>query len=154
MKYNIVWSERKETSGGKKMIKATLKDDKGVEFTDVAIWDSFPNFEGIMTGHDIEGDLVVKQNGQYENKSLYPLKVSTGGSIGANRGGVARNMEVKNENIKQSQDRKEHSIKESSSIRDSVQLALAEFNADSNVNLEERIFHWRKFLLSNWDLPF
>lgn len=156
MKYKIIWSEKKTTSTGKEKIDATL-DDGTRQLDHVTIWSDFPNFAGLMTGHEVEGDVVTKQNGAYTNNTLYPLKPVNASprASGGFAGGMGKQMmKEKQEGIKESQDRKEHSIKESSSIRDSVQLALAEFNADSTVNLEERIQHWRKWLLDNWELPF
>lgn len=75
--YSIVWSEKKQTSTGKWKIEAEIKALGATEsIKGVTIWESFPGFATIMTGNNIEGDIVTKVNGQYTNVTLYPPKVS------------------------------------------------------------------------------
>ncbi len=158
MKYTIEWLETKSPEWK----VATLTNEGGMKFENVSInktkkgtGEVFPNFDSLMTGSIVHGEYW--ETPDKSKKYLFPPKpqnASPRASGGFTGGNASKLMKEKQENIEASQDRKEHSIKESSSIRDSVQLALAEFNADSTVNLEERIGYWRKFLLDNWKLPF
>jgi len=148
-KYVIGKLERKTTSTGKNMIKAELLDEHGSATVeqDVAIWDSFPNFAGLKEADTVEGELVVKQNGEYRNISLYPPKSSTTGNFGANRGGFgAKLMETKQNNIRQSQESKELSIKIASSMNGAVNLAIAEKDTSP-----DNILKWRRWIWENWD---
>jgi hypothetical protein len=154
MKYSLEWTENKVTSTGKKYIKATLKDETGATTTDVAIWEGFPNFANLKPGEVVEGDLVIKQNGQYENKSLYAPKVASTGQNSANRGGfIAKAQENKAVLIEKAQDNKERGIMTSSTIRLAVDTALAECAGmpfDAGV-FKGRIREWRNWYLAEWD---
>lgn len=166
MKYQIDWSEQKTTSTGKKMLKATLKEMEvpNLIHEDVAIWDSFPGFDGLMTGHIVEGDIVSKQNGQYVNKSLYAPKVAATGQNRAS-GAISKAQDKKSEMIKTAQENKELGIMTSSTIRMAVDIALAELPiphpAGGSGNgsffdvgtFKGRVNFWREWLVSNWSLP-
>lgn len=157
---------RKETSTGKPMIKCTITPvPEGVIVDDVAIWSSFPDFANLKDGDVVMGELEVKQNGQYTNKTLNypkPANSSPRGSYAAKGPAVEKAMERKEASIGKFQDNKELSIKISSTMRDAVLLAIAEFNADGGKNntthsLDELILKWRKWLVEHWsdaDVPF
>lgn len=154
MKFKIVWSEKKTTSTGKEKIDATLDDGKR-QIDHVTIWSDFPNFAEIKTGHEVEGDLVTKQNGQYTNNTLYPVK-PVNSSPRSNSGftGGTNMMNKKQESIRESQERKEEGIMTSASMRDAVLLATAEYVNYPDASLELLVKKWRKFILDNWNLPF
>lgn len=147
MIYKIDWLERKTTSTGKQKADTTLMAIDGTKVADVTIWSDFPNFAELMPGTQLEGDIVTKQNGQYVNRTLYPIR-----QPGAPRGNanIAKSMERKEKSIEKFQDSKETSILISSSIRDAVQIALEEqktmggFGMDS---FKERFEHWRGWLI-------
>ena len=143
--------ENRTSAKGNKYIRATLKDEKGAEFTDVAIFDKFPDFANIISGSTLEGNLVSKD---YQGKTSYtlnsPNSAPTGGFGGA--GGV-KMMEKKAESIAKSQDRKEEGIKHSSVFRASYETALAEagvhgFDSDAYKTSFEK---WRKYYGEAWD---
>ena len=120
----------------------------------------FPNFDGIMAGSMVEGNLWTssagkhylfppKLQGQYPTKTKPPFKEM---------------MKEKLDGIKLSQDRKEEGIKHSSVMRMSHEIALAEIqhlkegpdgeivNFDSNF---KPIFEkWHKFYADRWESPF
>jgi hypothetical protein len=151
MKYTIESLERKSIAGGKNMIKAVLKGEDGVHEDNVAIWDTFPSFNVLAVGQMVEGDINVKVNGQYTNKSLYAPKPVGGstGRIGGNAG-MSKMMDKKNESIKGFQDTKEVAIKLASAMRDAVQLAIAELEGQDKTALASRITHWRSWIISHW----
>lgn len=153
MNYKIITIESKTTSTGKAMKKATIVDEAGVETSDVAIWSSFPDFANIVVDSTVVGELEVKQNGAYTNKSL---KNPATGSFGANRGGsgaISKAMEKKEASIEKFQGNKEESIKIASTFSSAVNCAIAEYNKDPHNldTLEELIRKWRKQLWFIWD---
>lgn len=160
-KFHVSWLERKVGKSGKPYTVLTLDKEDGSK-VDATIFSSFLNYANIKAGDTVEGELKGKE---FMGKVSYTLEVPfrsttsnfarSGGSIG----GGSSMMKEKQEGIKESQDRKEHSIKESSSMRDAVQLAIAEFQAfngedELRPTLDYLISKWRKFLLDNWSLPF
>lgn len=153
MKYIVEWMENRTSAKGNKYIRATLKDEGGAEFTDVAIFDKFPDFANIISGSTLEGNLVSKD---YQGKTSYtlnsPNSAPTGGFGGA--GGV-KMMEKKQEGIKRSQEHKDLSVMTSATIRDAVLIAIEEQKSaptfDANI-FRGRIKFWRKWLQDNWEL--
>lgn len=153
MKYRIEWLEQKTTSTGKNMYKVSIKDEKGEMHTEVAIWEGFPNFAELKSGMDIEGDIQVKQNGQYVNKSLYAPKVATTGFVGRG-GGIAKAQETKASMVERAQENKGLSIKIASTASMANATALA-FMAGQTI-VDEGVFRsefkrWRAFYWKEWD---
>lgn len=140
----------KTTSTGKAYHKVTLAS--GSELHEgVAIWSDFPNFNSITFETEVEGDVVIKQNGQYVNKTLYPLKpASTGHTRGS--GAITKAMETKASNIRDAQENKENGIKLSSTIRMAVDITLAR-DLGSTEDIQAEIEYWRKWLWKTWDEP-
>jgi hypothetical protein len=150
MKYTIQWSEKKSTSTGKEKIDATLSD--GTNTIDkVTIWDSFPNFANLMSGHEVEGDIVTKQNGQYTNKTLYPVKVATTPKFGGS-GAMSKMMDKKAENIKEAQERKAESIAYFNSVNSAIALVNGlgtEGMGEAELKVKIRV--WRDWFLSEYE---
>jgi hypothetical protein len=159
MKYILEWTENKVTSTGKRMMKVTLKDETGALTEDVAIWDGFPNFVTLKPGEIVEGDLVIKQNGQYENKSLYAPKVAPAGNFGGSMGrsgAIGKAQEIKAQNIEKAQDNKNLGIKVSSTMRDAVLITTTIINSNSTIpvstgDIKDMIKEWRRWLWSEFD---
>lgn len=153
MKYKIIWSEKKTTSTGKEKIDATL-DDGQRTIDKVTIWGDFPNFAGLMTGHEVDGDLVTKQNGQYTNHTLYPVKVATTSNFGGSRG-VSKLMDKKAENIKEAQERKAESIAFFNSTNSAIALVNAMRDNDVHIpsesELKVTIRAWRDWFLKEYE---
>ncbi len=154
MKYSIIWSEKKNND----WMVATLRNEAGIEYKDVSInrqnkkGEVFPLFDSVMTGHTIEGEYW--ETPDKSKKYLFPPKVATTRSFGGS-GAINKAMEKKDASIARFQDNKEFSIKESASMRDAVQLAIAERELQPvPEDLEVLIKKWRKFILDNWSLPF
>ena len=150
--YKIEKLERKTTSMGKTMIKATIKDNQGATTEGVAIWDSFPLFGSLKEGDVVEGDISTKVNGQYTNHTLNPSATGTPryGQNKSNGGAITKAMEKKEASIEKFQDNKEISIKTSSTMRDAVLLAIAE-KPSSPYSLEDLVVKWRHWLWLQWD---
>lgn len=148
MKYKIIWSEKKTTSTGKEKIDATL-DDGQRTIDKVTIWGDFPNFAGLMTGHEIEGDIVTKQNGAYTNHTLYPVKVATTPKFGASGG--MKMMEKKAENIKEAQERKSESIAYFNSVNSAIALVGKRLGEISEAQMKLELKLWRDWFLSEYE---
>lgn len=148
-KYQIKWAEVSTTSTGKTKTTLTLIDEKGTETDKVTTWGDFPNFAELQPGKSVNGNISVKVNGQYTNKTLYPEPTApawaTAGPTGKG-GGIAKAQERKETGIAKTMDRKEEGIKISSTMRDAVNLAVAEQSPN-----EDRIMYWRKWLWDHWD---
>lgn len=153
MNYKIIEIESKTTSTGKAMKKATIVDESGVETSDVAIWSSFPNFANLAVDSMVVGELEIKQNGAYTNKSLKTPATGTTGAYRGGSGAITKAMEKKEASIEKFQDNKEEGIKISATMRDAVLCAIAEYNKDQHNldTLEELIRKWRKILWFEWD---
>jgi hypothetical protein len=152
MKFNIFWSERKTTSTGKEQIKATLKDgEKTIE--GVTIWADFPKFTELMTGHDVEGDLVPSKDPKW-GPTLYAPKDQQVGHPVRSPGAINKAMEKKAENIAVAQDNKANSIKVASTMSMAVNTALAflqgETIKDAGV-FKSQVEKWREYYWLKWD---
>lgn len=118
--YKVEWMERRTTTTGKAMIKATLADESGAHFTDIGIWSDFPGFTEIGPASTIQGNIVEK--GQY--KTLYPIKApgASQGATGGGMRGVAAAQARKGDMIEKAQENKGNAIKVASAMRDSTIL--------------------------------
>jgi len=156
-KFTIEWSENKTTSTGKKMMKTTLKDETGSRFEDVTLWDSFPNFANLMTGHEVEGDIVEKQVGNFLNKTLYPVKVANFSPMGSQTrtGAIKTAMAEKTASISKFQDNKELSIKVASTFSMATNVVITMLKdqpiMDTGV-IRSMIEDWRSWFWQNWDV--
>ena len=154
MRYKINWLEEKTTSTGKKKYDLTLDKEDGTQEDKVTMWADFPDFANMKPGTEIEGDVVVKVNGQYTNKTIYPIKpkVAPTGQTGGFKGNMVATMAKKQEGIEKSQSRKEDSIQISSTARDATILTTAELNGKTEQEIKDIWTKWRKWLLNNWDV--
>lgn len=153
MKYIVEWSEYKTTSTGKKKADATLKDEAGVITEGVTIWENFPGFNDIRPGSTLEGDVTVKVNGQYTNKTLnapraeFPRKAP---------GAITQAMAKKEKSIEKFQEQKTSSIEKMACFRDATLLTVAwagnsgQLSEDIKAKWEE--FH--KWLENKLTVPF
>jgi hypothetical protein len=155
--YKIEWMERKTTSTGKKKIDCTIKSISGVEHQNVTIWEGFPDFDNLMVGSNVTGEYAEKQNGQYLNKTLYPVRTTAPRSAPS---GIKVAQERKADMIKEAQDNKNESIKESAAQRDAVIITTTFFadliNIDENVRdraIKEKVESWRNYFLTVGDKP-
>lgn len=154
MKFTIEWSEKKTTSTGKEKLDANLKDETGTITEHATIWGDFPGFAEIMTGHTVEGDLVSKQNGQFLNHTLYPIKPKPATGTGGGMRGVAAAQERKAKFIEEAQDRKSESIAYFNATNSAIQLvsSLPEFRqgCTTSTGLFEIIVRTRDQFLAEW----
>jgi hypothetical protein len=109
--------------------------------------ETFPNFDGIILGATIDGELWRSPSGK--NYLFAPKPASTGGSR-ANPG-IAKAMERKETSIAKFQDSKETSIKLAGAMRDAVLITTTFYKdlALEDADIEAKIKQWRNWFLSN-----
>lgn len=129
MKYTIEWAEVSQTSTGKTKATLTLVGADGVTVDKVTAWGDFPNFTELQPGKSVEGDVVVKVNGKFTNKTLYPKKTDTLSNPSApawakKPSGIAAAMKTKEASIAKFQDNKSEMIEKMASFRDATLLTV------------------------------
>lgn len=151
----INWIEKKSDTW-----KVATVEVEGQTYKDVSINRTdkngrlFPNFDGLAAGMEIEGTLYTnKMSGKH---SIYPPREQTnaGGAYrGSGKPSIVQAMQKKDESIAKFQGNKEESIKISSTMRDAVLLAIAEFDKELHPasRLEERIKYYREWLWKEWE---
>lgn len=148
-KYSIKWAEEVTSSTGKKYTKAKVTDEQGVEH-DVSIWPDFPDYAKIVEG-EVEGVITVK--GAYKNLVAGNLGAKTGG-FQRKENQISKSMDRKEASIKRSMETKELGIMTSASMRDAVNIALAQFEGKSFTaeEMKTAIEFWRDYLISNFHI--
>lgn len=155
-RFTIKWCENVTTTTGKKKMNAQLLDQNGTTTDNVSIWADFPNFDKILNGGEIEGDLVPAKDPKY-GPTLYPPKPENSQPVAFKRqpGAIKQMMETKDQNITKHTENKEHAIKVSSTMRDAVLIATTIISNShietSNGDMKDLILHWRKWLWENFD---
>ena len=157
MIYTINWLERKRTSTGKNKLDAVLVDPNGIQNEGVTIWEGFPNFAALMPGSQVEGDITVKQNGQYTNKTLNAPRGSTSqfaGGYAPKPNAIKAAMEMKSEGIQRAQDNKELGIITSATARDATMVAVAFIDKGTITpkNFEKEWHKLRRFFINAWTI--
>jgi hypothetical protein len=145
MNYKIISLEKKETSTGKPMLKASIVDETGEKHEGVAIWSDFPNFANLKVGEMVVGDLQVKQNGQYTNKSLsYPKPTKTQGFTR----NIEKNIEKKQEGIRESQEHRDNSVRTSATARDATLIVTTFYGGHklTDEQIKDKWLKWRRWL--------
>lgn len=152
MKYEILWMENKTTSTGKTFAEAKLKDEQGNITEKATLWGSswipMP-----MNGDEVEGELQVKQNGQYTNTTLYPPKKASSGAYRASGAGIKVAQERKAEFIEKAQDKKEESIAYFSSLNAAINLVCHHpyyRESTGEAELIQRIIGLRERFYKEW----
>lgn len=122
MKYKVLDVRRKTIEKlGKDVLDVSLKAEDGTQTDNVQIWQGFPGFDSITFDCTVEGDITVKQSGNYTNKTLYPPKAPTGGFKGG-MGGIKAAQERKADMIEKAQDRKSESIAYFNAINTAIEF--------------------------------
>lgn len=151
--YTITALEQKTLTTGKIVKNVTLKDDTGAITERVSIWSDFPLFATLTVGSSVFGIIYTNSKGY---NTLYPPKAQNSSTGGFKRSGgnMTALMETKNENIRESQENKEHGIRISSTMNKAVELAIACYRVgDEEVGLEHNILKWREWLWTHWSDP-
>ena len=155
MNYKVNWIENKPTRDGKDKAEVLLVDDRG-ESVKANIWGNFPNFKDIKVGHTIEAEIVPSKDPKYlpslRSTALPQEWVNAGTKVAQ----IKASMEKKEIMIEKAQDNRDQGIKTSSTMRDAVAIAVAEYNNMSDeqreqINLQHSIKGWREWLWKNWD---
>lgn len=142
MLFKIDWTENKNNNW--KIV--SLTDISGAQFENVSInrvnnrGETFPNFDTIKPGEQIEADLWTSDSGK---KYLFaPKNLKKGGNTN-----IQAAQQRKAADIEKAQDNKEIGIKTSSTIRMAVDIAIAQDNPSP-----ENITKIRQWLWSNWEV--
>lgn len=111
--------------------------------------ETFPNFDGIKVGAEIDGNPWKSSTGKYY---LFAMPPEGAKPPQRGAGAITKAMERKENGIEKSQDRKEEGIKVSSTMRDAVLIVTKFYPEDStNEAIKNAIELWRKYLWENWD---
>lgn len=154
MKYQVEWAEHKSTSKGP-TLKTTLKDEQGVMTEDVTLWGNQWPIATLVPGAMVEGDVVIKQNGQYTNKTLYPKKEGNMGQMPASlRRAPKVNEAERNANIQANMRVKAEGMAYGNSVTNAVLMATTVYKAYKDAgqecsieNLTNMVVRFRDFLL-------
>ncbi len=126
-----------------------LEVECGGEVRKVNIWSNAPDFASIKEGSIIVGKMAME--GQYWNISFEGQTKPTGAPSAFKTAQAKEVVDYKDQKIGKRMDDKEFSIMVSSTMRDAVQLAIAEIKDIRTLNnLEQDILKWRQWLLNNW----
>jgi hypothetical protein len=138
-----------------------LEGDGSVMYQDVSVnrvnkkGETFPNFDNLKVGERVKGNLWTSPQGKHYLFAPNLSNVKSGASGGGFKAGMQKMVEQRNDNINKIVDRKEEGIKVSSTMRDAVQIALAELGSGTDhvgeKDIAERIQYWRQWLWQNWD---
>lgn len=149
MKYTVSTLEKKTAGSGKQYIKATVKDEQGVDHN-VTIFSTFPNFDTITFDSVLDADMQIENDPKYgESKKLWPPKENRPAG-----GGMAKTMAVKSQNIEKAQERKEEGIRVSSTFRDASLITASMVHAGiirTEMDIKEEWRKWREWFWNNYD---
>jgi hypothetical protein len=165
MLYKITHFEKKTVSTGKEKADVTLVDTNGIPTAQVTIWKNDLAFDSLTIGSELNGDIEVKQNGKFTNKTF---KQATTAPAWATRKptGAVEAAKVTSKSVSVAQDRKEASISLSAANRDATLLTVETIRMSIAISLhgqpitDEEVkatwLSWRKWLLDNngSDMPF
>lgn len=130
---------------------------------------AFPNFDQIMPGAQVHGNLWRSPAGRYTLFAPDPKPAATAArpATGGGNRGVAAAQERKAQGIEKAQDRKETGIMVASAMRDSTIIATALMNSQSQgepwsfENFTDMLERVKKWYLAKWsetekslDIPF
>lgn len=143
MKYNIVWIETKMTKVGKPYASAQLKGEDGIVHDKVAIWSNHPQFNGMVNGGMVEGEIEVGERGKNLKWTQTPQRQFTP-------------KPTKTEaNIEKNMDRKEESIKISGAQRDATLMVTTFYPQETDsIILKQRWQEWKSYFISQYDSAF
>jgi hypothetical protein len=158
MKYKVETLNKKHIASiNKDVIEAELKDEAGLITPKVQIWQTFPGFETITFGSEVEGDIKTSTKGNFTNTTLYaPQRSAVGNYAQKKSSDIKTAMVQKEKSIEKFQDNKEQSIQKASVMRDATLLAIAEVGRDGVEKdiLEAKWESWQKWLTGKWEQPF
>ena len=142
--------EMAETQSGKPYKKAFL-DEKVFGNDRFNIFTFHTRYEDVVVGRDFAIEEFEK-DGKYIKLSDPDKGVKTSYSRKSFDASAA--VALKQESITKSQDRKDESIKISSTMRDAVLIVTSRNSIKdaTDQHIENEILRWREFLLNNWDL--
>lgn len=153
--FNIKWSEKKNDDWIVAQLHENIVSEgtiTGKDYKDVSInrkskkGDIFPNFDEIMTGQDVEGELWISDAGK--NYLFAPRKKLEKPNF--MKKNIEAVMDKKNESISKFQGQKEESIALMSAQRDAVLIVTTiTLGEETDEEVKQRIIKWRNWFLSN-----
>jgi len=145
MRYKITELTQKIGSNGKPFAKTKLQDESGVLFNVNIFEQPFM----LAVGQELEGSVYTNDKG-YTNFKAGSANSSTTPKTGFGQA----NMQQKAESIKIAQERKDESIKTSSTFRDATLIAVEFFKKNPDMTELEFNSKWlsiRKWLWENFE---
>lgn len=107
----------------------------------------FPNFDGIVENSTVEGNVWANPEGK---QYLFPPKPRTEPKTTRKSFDATAAVAMKQEGIKASQDRKDESIKISSTARDATAIMVALMQKE-DFDYQEKWLEIREWLWNNWE---
>jgi len=148
MKYSILEIEKKSGKSGNSYFSALFKtqDEEGAEIKATSF-----DLDNVKIGDVIEGDII--KNGNFNNFKIKKEEVKKG--VGA-FSGVKVAQERKQEMIEKSQDRKDDSIRNSSTFRDATILTQVWASKQTafltTEEIEKKWIEFRNWLFSHYEV--
>ncbi len=152
-KYKINWCENKTSAKGAEYKRASVVDESGKEYTDVAVFSSFGEFANVTPGNTVEGILKTSMYNGKESHSLETQKTFTSFQ---KKPDMKEIVEMKNGNIKDNMEIKNEAIKTSAAQRDAVLVVttLAQYQQLNEADMWSKIIEWRGKFLNLSSQPF
>ena len=152
MKYRVEWAENKNKDW---KIVTLSTGDNSPQITEVSVnrvnkkGETFPNFDGIIPGADIEGELWKSPAGKNYLFAPRPQAAPRTGNAG-----IKAAVEAKAKSIERSQDRKDNSIQLSATFRDATILTDVSVRSTgqdlSRDEIKQIWLEWRAWLMSQF----
>jgi len=137
------------TSTNKPMKKLSLESTEGV--AQVNIFSDFPHYADIIVGSTIDGEIRKNDKG-YNNLYSNEIKQRGGAPSAFKTAQIKEVMDVKRQDIQESQKNKEIGIKVSATMRDAVLIATALTPEQwQGTTMQEEVRFWREWLWTEWD---
>lgn len=120
------------------------------EVRKVNMWSNYPNFANIQEGSQFDGKMV--KEGQYWNLPIDGPTSRPGASGGFKTAQIKETMDIKRQDIQESQKNKELGIKISSTIRMATDVATSLTPEQwQSTTMQEEIKFWRAWFWNEWD---
>lgn len=148
MKYTYTKIERKVTSTGKAKADVSVMDENGTEQSGVTVWADYPDFATMKEGDTTLGEVQIKVNGKFTNKTLYPERTNT---LYPKKNNIAQAQAKKAEYIEAAQERKNTSIAYFNAVNSSISV-MGKYDTDMDIDkYQTGLVIWRDWFLSEWE---
>lgn len=150
MLIKILKSEVKTSANGNEYKKADVEVEGGGVKENVAVFPKFSHYNEVLEGNAVEG--VIREGNDPKWGKSYVLEDGNLGQkpAGLRQNAISKAQDKKAEQIAQSQEAKEHSIRIASTFTAAWNTAIAETENDRS-KLQEAFEKWRKYYWESWD---